>query len=207
MEEDVPPIVDKPKKMTTAAAPALDRNADLELVERHRYGDSEAFEEVVERFQPMIYNLALRMTGNAADAADLSQEVFLRLLRHLGSFRGGSSLKTWVFRVALNACRSRLRRRWRRNRIVRWETEEAAENLPDPRRGPEGETLRHDLEEQLAAALASLPEKFRAAVILRDLEGLRYDEIAAVTGARIGTVRSRIARGRERLRKIWEARE
>ncbi|MDP9122969.1 MAG: sigma-70 family RNA polymerase sigma factor, partial [Acidobacteriota bacterium] len=90
----------------TTAAPLHD--LDLELAERHRYGDTRAFDEVYARHAEMVYNLALRLSGQVDEAADLTQEVFLRVFRHLGSFCGRSALKTWIFRIALNHCRERL---------------------------------------------------------------------------------------------------
>jgi RNA polymerase sigma-70 factor (ECF subfamily) len=177
------------------------RNDDLEIADRHRHGDAAAFTEVYRDYEATVYNLALRMAGDPFDAADLTQEVFLRVYRHLGKFRGGSSLKTWVFRVALNHCRSRLGRRRPPGRSLDDPDEPAARELADPGRGPEAQALANDAARRVEAALARLPLPFREAVVLRDLEGLAYEEIAAVLGTRVGTVRSRIARGRERLRR------
>jgi RNA polymerase sigma-70 factor (ECF subfamily) len=179
-------------------------DTDLDLTVRHRYGDEEAFEEIYRRFSQMVFNLALRMTGDPDEAADLSQETFLRIHRHLGGFKGRSSLKTWIYRVTVNCCRSRLRRTGRRKRMAVLADPETLARHPDSRRGPEEEALARDDEEVLAAALTHLPAVFREAVLLRDIEGLSYEEIAAVLGVRIGTVRSRIARGRDRLRLLLE---
>jgi RNA polymerase sigma-70 factor (ECF subfamily) len=173
---------------------------DLDLAQRHRYGDSAAFEEVYRRFGSMVYNLALRLAGDPDEAADLTQEVFVRAFRHLGKYRGGASLKTWLYRVALNHCRSRLRRR--RRRLLLPLAPEAQESLADPDRGPEQSALAHDLGRCVERALAALPPVFREAVVLRDLEGLSYEEIARILRVRLGTVRSRIARGREQLRQL-----
>lgn len=177
---------------------------DLELVERHRYGDRAAFEQIYSRHADMVFNLALRMTGDEEEAADVSQETFLRVHRYCGRFRGRSSLKTWIYRVTVNCCRSRFRRNqsWR-TRILSGALE-TVEQVPDTRRGPEDRTLARDRGESVTDALRRLPEPFREAVVLRDLEGLTYEEIAGVLGVRIGTVRSRIARGRDRLRILLE---
>ncbi|MDX1502112.1 MAG: sigma-70 family RNA polymerase sigma factor [Thermoanaerobaculia bacterium] len=178
---------------------------DLDLVTRHRYGDEQAFEELYGRYEPLVYNLALRMTGDRDHAADLAQEAFLRIHGNLASYRGRSSLKTWVFQVALNCFRSRLRRRgWRRRAV---EPEEPLERLADARRDPESRLLAKDAGERVQAALALLPVPFREAVVLRDLQGLSYREIARICKVRIGTVRSRLARGRERLRQLLEGAE
>lgn len=170
------------------------------LVERHRYGDPAAFEEIYRRYGEMVYNLALRLAGEPEDAADLTQEVFLRIYRHLGKFRGRSTLKTWIYRVALNHCRSRLARR-RPSEPLGAEGGGRTEPV-DPARGPESRAIAGDAGRRVAAALAELPPAFREAVVLRDLEGLAYQEIAEVLGVRIGTVRSRIARGRDTLRQV-----
>ena len=189
--------------MVTAAATTI-RESELDLVERHRYGDSEAFEEVYAKFERMVFNLALRMSGNEEDAADLAQEIFLRVYRHLSGFRGRSSLKTWVFRVALNCCRTRLRRRGLTSRVHLQRPEDDLDRLEDPSPGPERRALSRDLVARLERALEDLPLPFREAVILRDVQDFSYGEIAEMVGVRIGTVRSRIARGRERVRISME---
>lgn len=189
--------------VTTAAV----HDRDLELVRRHQYGDARAFDEIYHRFSQMVFNLALRLSGDADQAADLTQEIFLRVFRYVGQFRGGSSLKTWIFRIGVNHCRSCLGRR-RLPMLPLFEEpaedERGSGAIPDPGRGPEELAVAADCGRQVAAGLARLPESFRVAVVLRDLEGLSYEEIAEVLGVRIGTVRSRIARGREQLRAFLE---
>jgi RNA polymerase sigma-70 factor (ECF subfamily) len=193
--------------MATAALASRDLiKSDRELAERHRYGDEKAFEEVYERFVSMVYNLALRMGGNEADAADCAQETFLRVYRHLGSFRGKSNLKTWVFRIALNCCRSRYRKQATRRRYVDFGGDEMIERTADSARNPEQHATAAQLSNQVQEALSEVLPAYREAVILRDLQGLTYEEMASVLGVRLGTVRSRIARGRERLRQVLEAR-
>jgi RNA polymerase sigma-70 factor, ECF subfamily len=189
--------------VTTAAV----HDVDLDLVRRHRFGDARAFDEIYHRFDHMVFNLALRLSGDGEQAADLTQEIFLRVFRYIGQFRGGSSLKTWIFRIAINHCRSCL---GRKHLPMQPLFEEPAEEergsaaLADPGRGPEELAVAADQGRRVAAGLAHLPESFRVAVVLRDLEGLSYEEIAEVLGVRIGTVRSRIARGREQLRAYLE---
>jgi RNA polymerase sigma-70 factor (ECF subfamily) len=186
--------------MSAATATAAADHRDAELAERHRWGDRAAFDEVYSQHAEMVYNLALRLAGDREEAADLTQEIFLRVFRHLGRFRGGSTLKTWIYRVAINHCRSRL---GRRRPVEPLET--AGAEPVDPARGPESRALAGDAERRVAAALAGLAPTFREAVVLRDLEGLAYQEIAEVLGVRVGTVRSRIARGREQLRELLTA--
>lgn len=198
--------------MAVTATSSLSSTPDLDLAERHRYGDAEAFEEIYQRFAKMVFNLALRMAGTVEEAEDLSQEVFLRVHRHLAKFNGRSTLKTWIYRITLNHCRSKLGRRRYPTRPLAEENggdpayREGAE-LVDERRGPEEHVLARDAARRLARALTRLKPRFREAVVLRDLEGLSYDEIAEVLNIRIGTVRSRIARGRDRLRTILETSE
>ncbi len=177
---------------------------DTDLAERHRRGDGRAFDEVYSRYSTMIFNLALRMSGDRDVAADLTQDVFLRIYRHLGTFRGGSTLKTWVYRVGLNQCRSKLGRRRPPEQPLAEEGAEGVAPLPDTARGPEEMAMAGEAAERVGTALAGLPFAFREAVVLRDLQGLEYEEIASLLGVPIGTVRSRIARGRDALRQALE---
>jgi RNA polymerase sigma-70 factor, ECF subfamily len=190
--------------VATVSAVVHDLEVDVELVERHRCGDARAFNEVYTRFEEMVYNLAFRLSGNYEEAADLTQEIFLRIYRHLGSFGGRSSLKTWIFRIAVNHCRDRLSR-WRPlTQPLGDDPGEGEVAYADPSRGPEELAVAADEGRRVAAGLAKLPPVFREAVVLRDIEGLSYEEIAEVLGVRIGTVRSRIARGRDQLRVLLE---
>ena len=177
---------------------------DVALVERHRCGDMQAFDEVYDRFGEMVYNLALRLAGNREEAADLTQEIFLRIYRHLGSFGGRSTLKTWVFRIAINHCRDRLSRHVPTMQSIDADSTEGSVAIADPARGPEELAVAADEGRRVMEGLARVPQVFREAVVLRDLEGLSYEEIAEVLGVRVGTVRSRIARGRDQLRSLLE---
>ncbi len=186
------------------AITAANNQDDLDLAERHRYGDQQAFEEIYARFSKMIYNLAFRMAGSVDGAEDLTQEVFLRIFRHLGRFSGRSTLKTWVYRVTVNHCRSRLGRRRYFTQPLAEENHEGGVELRDSGRSPEDLALAQDTGRQIHRALGGLKPVFREAVVLRDLEGLSYEEIAGILKVRLGTVRSRIARGREQLRVEME---
>jgi RNA polymerase sigma-70 factor (ECF subfamily) len=193
------------KAATIDGAGICAHDLDFELAQRHGAGDLRAFDEVYAHYAKMVYNLALRLSGDADEAADLTQETFLRIYRHLGSFSGRSALKTWIFRVALNHCRERLSRFRPSTQPIGEEADgSGALRLADPRRGPEDLAVAADLGRQVARGLALLPAPFREAVVLRDLQGLSYQEIAAVLGVRVGTVRSRIARGRDQLRSLFE---
>ena len=195
-------------KLTRAEPSHEQTRAEWEqgVVLRHRYGDASAFEEVYEEFASLVYNVSLRLCGRPEYARDLSQEVFLRIHKGLVRFRGKSTLKTWIYRVTLNHCRSRLRRRQLQLEPITDETGRDRE-FADPSRGPEGHASASDAKRVVMTALLALDPAYREAVILRDLEELSYQEIADVTGVRIGTVRSRISRGRERLREALERNE
>lgn len=185
-----------------AVTPLADAElSEEQLLERHRWGDETAFAEVFRRFAGMVYNLAWRMAGDHEEAHDLSQEVFLRVFRHLGGFGGRSSLKTWIYRVTVNHCRSRL---GRRRLPIHPEGAELAARTADPAPSPQQVALSHVAAEEVQGALLGLPRKLREAVLLRDVEGLSYEEIASVLQVPVGTVRSRIARGRAELRAVLE---
>jgi len=200
------------------------------LVARLRLGEMEAFDQLVEEYQSLVYALALRILNNAEDARDATQETFLKVYRHFGHFRGEASLKTWICRIAINQARSadRWLRRRRRNDTTSldapWGQSNGANggangeaNGYDQRSPidylqscyatPEDETLSRERSRQIERGLRQLKKDFRIAVILRDIEGLSYEEIAWVTEVSIGTVKSRIARGREMLRETIQAGE
>ncbi len=188
----------------STAASSLSSNPDLDLATRHRYGDPQAFDEVYSRFAQLVFNLAFRMSGKPEEAEDLAQEIFIRIHKHLGRFNGRSTLKTWIYRVTLNHCRSKLGRKRYPTQPLAEENEGEGARLIDPRRDPEDVAMAHDTGRQISLALRQVKPAFREAVMLRDLQGLSYEEIAEILKVRIGTVRSRIARGRERLRIVLE---
>ena len=180
--------------------PTRESDIDLALVERHRQGDALAFEEIYQRYRGMVFNLALRMSGDRERAADLSQEIFLRIYRHLSRFKGRSSLKTWIYRVGLNCCRSRLSRKRLPTQPLP-DAAEVLEELQDETTSPERVALARDAGRLVAEALRELPVTYREAVVLRDIEGFTYQEIAEVLNLPIGTVRSRLARARRALKE------
>jgi len=200
------------------------------LVARLRAGEMEAFDQLVEEYQALVYALAFRILNNAEDARDATQETFLKVYRHFGNFRGEASLKTWICRIAINQARSadRWLRRRRRNDMTSLDAPlgssmsanggmNGGANGCDQRSPidylqsrcatPEDETILRERARQIERGLRQLKKDFRIAVILRDIEGLSYEEIAWVTEVSVGTVKSRIARGREMLREAIQAGE
>lgn len=171
-----------------------------------REGSEEAYEALLSRFQQPVYALALRLLNDQSDAADVVQEVFLKVFRNIGNFRGQSSLKTWIYRITVNEAHNA--RRWffrHRKREVELDDEpETArslkEVLPDSSRSPFDVVLDGEQHSMIEAALERINPTFREAVVLRDLVDLSYEEIADVLGLSLGTVKSRILRGREALR-------
>jgi len=177
---------------------------DDALVRRVAQGDTEAFRRLVERYQDRIYGFTLRLLGDAAEAEDIAQDVFVTLYRHADGFRGDAQVSTWLYRIAKNHALNRIKYLDRRGRNSKTALHLLRDEPEDGGRRPdqlheERETLRY-----VQVALETLDEDFRLVVILRDLEGLSYEEIAEVTGLPRGTVKSRIHRGRTALAQRLE---
>jgi len=175
------------------------------------HGDETAYEILIQRYQQPVYNLVCRLLNDPSDASDIVQEVFLKVFRNIRSFRHGSSLKTWIYRIAVNEAYNH--RRWfsrhHRQEVAFGPDDSAAahaDSFADPGRSPFEEAADHETRALVEAALEKLKPNFRTAVVLRDIEDLTYEEIAAVLEVSLGTVKSRILRGREALRKILEGR-
>lgn len=171
---------------------------ELNLVEKAKNGDESAFEALYDKYSGKVYSLALRMTKNPEDALDLSQDVFIRVYKSLVFFKGQSSFSTWLYSIASNACIDFTRKETKRK------TESLNENsfteIPDLR-SPEHETEKKELRTAIATAIDALPYDQREVIVLREINGLSYTEIADALDIEVGTVKSRIARARERLCK------
>ena len=186
------------------------RDDEAQIILSSQQGDIHAFNLLVLRYQQTVYNVTLRMLGNGDVAADVTQETFIAAFRAIQSFRAGSSFRSWLLRIASNqACDH-----WRRTHRHAQESLDSLSDEDEPHASgllssliatgdqvnPEESLLTHELQELIARGLQTLPLEQRVAVILCDVQGLSYDEIAATTGTTLGTIRSRIARGRGRLR-------
>ena len=189
---------------------AAAEGGDRALVERLCAGDEAAYETLLTLFEKPVHNLVSRLTDNHADAADAVQEVFLKVFRNVKSFRGDSSLKTWIYRIAVNEARNQ--RRWfgrHKRQLVGLDGDPgdaygAIDVMSDAGLSPLEEALQHEAQALLQAALAGLNPNFRAVLVLREVEDLSYEEIADILEISQGTVKSRILRGREALRGYFE---
>jgi RNA polymerase sigma-70 factor, ECF subfamily len=185
---------------------------DLALVRALREGSEQAYESLLQRFQQPVFNLALRLLNDPSDASDVVQEVFLKVFRNVVHFRGQSSLKTWIFRITINEAHNQ--RRWffrHRHREVGIEEEQEdcrsrAEVLADAGQSPFDYVFDQERQALIEVALGRINPTFRAAVVLRDITDLSYEEIAEILQVSLGTVKSRILRGREALRQELEKR-
>lgn len=188
------------------------------LIQELRAGSEEAFAWLIARYHQPIYSLLARAVRNPADAADLTQEVFVKVFRGIGGFHGQSSLRTWIYRIALREASNR-RRWWLRHRQQEIPIEQEMtvnqgstparlkEMLVDPGESPYDLALRDENRARVERALRLVPEPYRATVILRDIEGFVYEDVAAMQGVNLGTVKSRLVRGRAFLKALLAAAE
>ncbi len=174
---------------------------DLDLVTRAKAGDAAAFTELVRLYQDRVYNLAARLVSNRDDAADVAQEAFLAAFEGLDSFRGESAFYTWLYSIVVNKALARRRSvATRKEFVFAGDDPSPVDTASDPADGPDTAVLGRERAEVIAAAIAALPEEYRAVVVLKDIEGLEYEAIADVVGVALGTVKSRLHRGRLALR-------
>lgn len=181
----------------------MTREQEGKIIARVLGGDTDAFEALVTEYEKNVYNLALKMTGNTEDAADLSQETFIKAFHSLGSFRGDSKFSVWLYRIVSNVCLDFLRGRSRRQTVsLSMEDEDGEEaqlDIPDERQTPELLLEKRMTREAVRRGLAQLPPEPRQILLLREIQGLSYEEIASVLGIESGTVKSRIFRARKKL--------
>lgn len=185
---------------------------DGALVARAQDGDAAAFDLLVRRHQQIVFAVAVRMLGDRDEAEDVAQDVFVRAYRAIGSFRREAKMSTWLVSIAMNLCRNR--RRWwaRRKRVIvasldePLETDEGAVGhaVADPAPGPRHRAESAEREQRIMAALQQLGEADRTMIVLRDLQGHSYEEIAKIAGCRLGTVKSRLSRARVQLRALLD---
>ena len=186
---------------------------EVQFLERLKQGEAAAFEVLVAERSGEIYGLLYRLTESAEEARDLTQETFLRAFQNIGHFRGDADLRTWIYRIAINQARNRWRwwRRRRRDATVSLDAPLGpfgqalhATLKAEPSSDPEKQTLAHEREKVLRSALKTLGRAYRETVILRDIEGFSYEEIATTLAISVGTVKSRLSRGRDELRRKLE---
>ena len=190
------------------------REEEVSIVAELKAGSEQAYSWLIAQYQPPVYNLVYRILNDPSDAADTTQEVFLKVFRGMKHFNGASSLKTWIYRIAVHEASNR-RRWWFRHKSKETSMETSREesfepmvalkdNLVDESSSPFEDCARGELKTKVEAALAQVAEPYRTALVLRDIEELSYEEIAEITETTMGTVKSRITRGRDALRKKLE---
>ncbi|MGA7832604.1 MAG: sigma-70 family RNA polymerase sigma factor [Terracidiphilus sp.] len=192
------------------------QSEEAALIEELQAGSEEAFAELIARYHQPIYSLLARAVQDRADAADLTQEVFVKVFRGVGKFHGESSLRTWIYRIALHEA-SNQRRWWTRHKLPEIPIDQETvdhesgqplrlkEMLVDPSASPYDLAMREENRERVEAALSQVPEPYRTTLILRDIEGFVYEEVAEMQGVNLGTVKSRLVRGRAALKAILSA--
>jgi len=181
------------------------------LVDSAQRGDVESFNGLMRLYEGRVYNVCYRMLGDADSAADAAQDAFLSAFRNLRSFRGGS-FRSWMLRIATNTCYDVLRARKRRPAVSLDadgddEDDSSSLQIADAAESPDDFALRRELAAAIQHGLAALPEEQRIILILSDIQGLAYEEIAQITSTNLGTVKSRLSRGRARLREVLKAGE
>ena len=174
---------------------------EQKLIARASGGDPAAFNQLMAMHEKRMYAVALRMFANREDAQDCLQEAMLRVYRAIGSFKGQSSFSTWVYRITMNTCLDELRRKKNRPNTSLDNLLDQGWSPSDGGNAPERSAIQTETRQMLAGAIRELPEDMRSAIVLRDVQGYSYDEIAQMLDVNVGTIKSRISRGREKLRE------
>ena len=178
---------------------------EQKLIARASGGDPAAFNQLMAMHEKRMYAVALRMFATREDAQDCLQEAMLRVYRAIGSFKGQSSFSTWVYRITMNTCLDELRRKKNRPNTSLDNLLDQGWSPSDGDNAPERSAIQSETRAQLAGAIRELPEDMRSAIVLRDVQGYSYDEIAQILDVNVGTIKSRISRGREKLREKLSA--
>lgn len=185
----------------------MSKSLDELLVERARRGDVDAFEQLIGLHEKRVYNYAYRLTGNHEDAKDMAQEAFVRVYTSLPDFRGDSSFATWLFRIVYNASLDELRKRNRQKvvslnePVVAGDDEPISRELAGDEVGPEEALERVEIQRAVQESIATLDEEYRAVIVMRDIQGFSYNEIADKLEINLGTVKSRLNRARNALKE------
>lgn len=179
------------------------------LVKKAINGDNSAFEMLMEKHMGIIYNIALRMAANQDDAEDMTQEIMIKIFRSLSSFKGNSKFSTWIYRVAVNTCLDELKKKKNKKHLsldaeISGDDGEGQLEIKDDSPSPEKLAEQNELRDMVAAAVKLLSDEHRAVIVLRDIRGMSYSEIAEILGCSDGTVKSRISRARAQLKMILE---
>ncbi len=180
---------------------------EKDLVDRARMGDVEAFEQLIESCQKKVFNIAYKMIGNYDDANELAQEVFLKAFRSIKKFKGDSLFSTWIYKVTANVCLDEIRRRKKRivlslDEDIELNDGEVKRQIPDSSPTPDLEAETNEIKDAVNKSIQELPDDYKSVIILRDIQGFSYDEISTIVNCPEGTVKSRINRARQALKKI-----
>lgn len=180
---------------------------EKQLIKKCKEGDISSFELLIESYQQKVYNIALRMLGSQEDASDVAQEVFIKIYKSISNFKEESSLSTWIYRIATNVCLDELRKRKKAKFVsidtpVQLEDGEVSMQMEDQGLQPDELVTQKELKEEVQKAISSLKDDHKIVIILRDINGYSYEEIADILGCTLGTVKSRINRARNSLKDI-----
>ncbi len=184
-------------------------HTDEELMLRVQGGDTDCYDVLVERYKVRLFNYLFRLTGNRDEAEEFAQEAFVKAFIHAEKYKTIARFSTWLYTIATNLVRNRIRSRSRAPQIVSlWARvfgdgdEERVVEIPDPQRTPDETINDRELSDIIREAIQRIPEKYRTSFVLREINEMSYEEIAAVTGLKLGTVRSRINRARNHFRQV-----
>ncbi len=180
---------------------------DEELVEKVKKGDADVYEKIIQKYQSKVFGLIYNMTKNQNEIEDLAQEVFIKIYKNLGKFKGESSLYTWIYKITVNLCLDEMKKR--KNVIyldekIEVDDGEVNRELPSEDKSQEELYEEKELQEKLHNCINKLPEKQRVMIVLRDIKGFSYEEISKITDVKLGTVKSQINRARLKLKELLD---